>query len=459
MPRLELGLQESESWVLAITLHDQFAYPNEEYQGIMYKQLKSIKNHFINYINNLKTNPKNILSKHKLRLIIGNEAADLDSIVSSIALGLALNTPKTLFNDPVIPSTLSIPIINIPRQDIQLRPEALFLFDYCNLTFDDILFINDEPVSQLIQLLKNSNVVKENIKLDFTLVDHNILNPHFSSWPATVSQIFDHHQDEKKHLDADIRIVEPVGSNTTLIMEQIKKLIKQGETEENLLSLPSFAKLLLGPILVDTVNLKGEYGRVTDKDRNVANELGDIIKNESSGEFTFDDYFKQLNQAKKEVGSMNTVQLLRRDFKTWEVKKGISLGISSIINFDLKDWRIRDKKESEQGEYSNLLSSCQEFSEGSDLTILIVLLSKEYSSPDKDDLFRREMVIYTKDRCLLKYIQNQLEKCAILNLKNLDYIKNTKFIETNFIGYEQKNISASRKVSYPIIRDMLINYK
>lgn len=74
----------------------------------------------------------------RISFVIGNESADLDSCVSSIAFGyLATIKSKT--------QGLTIPVLNMVREDIQLRAELALLLDSVKVSQDDLICRDDLP--------------------------------------------------------------------------------------------------------------------------------------------------------------------------------------------------------------------------------------------------------------------------------------------------------------------------
>ena len=77
--------------------------------------------------------------------------------------------------------------------------------------------------------------------------------------------------------DASSRVqktVEMVGSCATLVGEKLLSLDVTSVSEE-------VATLLLAAVLLDTINLDAAAGRTTEKDREVANLLGEIAGQET----------------------------------------------------------------------------------------------------------------------------------------------------------------------------------
>ena len=94
---------------------------------------------------------KALASDRILHFVLGNEASDLDSMVSSVMYAYHAGQARADENGPVV-----LPLINIPRADFKLRREAAYLFEstgvdlqnlrVCDLhirsvTYEDSLFL------------------------------------------------------------------------------------------------------------------------------------------------------------------------------------------------------------------------------------------------------------------------------------------------------------------------------
>ena len=174
------------------------------------------------------------------QLVMGNEAADLDSMASAVAYAYLLNS---LSLDKTI-----VPLLPIPRADFKLRTEAVYVFNQAGVDVDALIFLDDVDFDALM----------ENTQ-ELVLVDHNKLASRFGGYGDKLSMILDHHADEGLYDQAREKIIEGVGSTATLVGEKIKAL-SPALLDENL------AVLLYGTILLDTVNLAEDAGRVTPKD-------------------------------------------------------------------------------------------------------------------------------------------------------------------------------------------------
>ena len=86
--------------------------------------------------------------------VIGNESADLDSILSELCCAYYLHTTNGG------PNFHFVPVVNILRHDMALRREALALFKQCDLDIDSLVYVEDISLTE-----------SDGYKV--TLVDHN----------------------------------------------------------------------------------------------------------------------------------------------------------------------------------------------------------------------------------------------------------------------------------------------
>ncbi|KAJ2687219.1 Exopolyphosphatase [Coemansia spiralis] len=262
-----------------------------------------------------------------LTLVLGNESADLDSMVSSLALAYDLSTKTP---HPVVP------IINTPRADLVLRPECSLLLSHtleaAGASLSSLTFIDD------VDLARHP--------MDIWLVDHNAPASRQAFLEPYVHGIVDHHVDEGKCLGAKERQIEVVASCATLVAQRLGPLVD-----------PDLAKLLIAPILIDSSNLNPAAKRATPSDIACVQWLSSLVQwaspQQPSTALTTatldvsspDDLYKTLDSLKGMVTHLSPYDLLRKDYKQWQVAdangKAWALGISSI-SFPLKKWMKRD---------------------------------------------------------------------------------------------------------------------
>jgi exopolyphosphatase len=277
---------------------------------------------------------------------MGNEAGDLDSVASSIAYSYL----NSLRDHP------TIALIQTPRPDVilPLRAENLHAFAAAKLSpdHDDILCIDDLPVPPSA------------LTTTFALVDHNSLLPLWADRPAGAPEakvvgIVDHHEDEKKHLDASPReIAVPLGSCASLVAKVF------GETWTNAIASsspppPELATLLLSAIYIDTGGLKGSKTEALDiasgtflehiahNMSSVPGGTGDAGALGASANITAwrDSLAEDLSSKKSDVSHLSSYDLLRRDYKdyifTSSDGKKTAVGLSTVP-VGLKAWLAKD---------------------------------------------------------------------------------------------------------------------
>jgi exopolyphosphatase len=238
-------------------------------------------------------------------IFIGNEGADLDSIVSAVVLAYASERSGRVAD--------SVPIVNCFRADFPLRGDA-----YAALTAAGI------DVSQLV-FIDESNVLAS--KGDVTLVDHNEPASHQRALSCRVRGIVDHHEDTMKHLDANPRVVDMIGSCCTVVYELCPQILKGEGMDE------TAAMLVLCAILVDTRNMTGGASRDANAIASIQSSLQ--ISEELRGQI-----FQELYERKADQSGLSTRDLLRRDYKRFE-GGGKLVGISSA-GISLHNWSTRD---------------------------------------------------------------------------------------------------------------------
>jgi exopolyphosphatase len=188
-------------------------------------------------------------------VVLGNEAGDADSLISAIALAYIESVKGQVPKTPLLP---------IPLTDLQTqRPETVHLLHLAGInSAQDLFWSADYPA--LFE--ENRNV---------TLVDHNRLGPVFQASGWKVVEILDHHVDLGQHLDTCSGHARKiafqgnqalVASTCTLIVERLQELWEPPFPAD--LSL-----LLLGVILLDSVNMSPAAGKGTTRDAAAIDKL------------------------------------------------------------------------------------------------------------------------------------------------------------------------------------------
>lgn len=334
-----------------------------------------------------------------LTIVMGNEAADLDSMASALTYAWYL-----YLSDP---SSNPYPLINIPKDDFKLRTEAVYLFKEAGVNIDQLLFAED------LDLLR----LKESGKLKLILVDHNKIGSDQEELNNSVVGIIDHHADEKSYppdANADIR---PVGSAATMVAELILKNQKKSLEK-------SSGTLLLGTILLDTVNLDPAAGRVTDSDLEAARA---IIKMTGLDQKKL---FDKLQFEKFNVSSLGSYDLLRKDYKEWQLGS-VKCGIAAVLQ-PIEKWVQKDPA---------IAKECERYLKERNLDVLFGM--NAFTAPE----FTRQLVVYIPEKELRSRTIAFLES-ASMGLEKLDL-----GVAGIAVYYNQKNLGISRKKLQPLLKD------
>ncbi len=343
-------------------------------------------------------------------IVIGNEAADLDSMVSAILYGQLTSARKPSGTPP------AVPVINCPRGDFPLRTEAVYLFATLGIDVDALVFIDEIDLEALHRAGR----------LRLTLVDHNILSAGQEKYADAVEAIIDHHADGGLCAQAKPRRIEPVGSAATLVAQAILRdrpdLIEAGP-----------ATLLLGTILLDTVNLDPSAQRVTAKDEAMAARLGEVAGSNA------DHLFATLEAEKFNVSALGTGDLLRKDYKTWETPSG-TYGMSTVLT-SIADWIAKD---------ADLVAGLDAFLRTRGLTCLLAMMA--YT--DAGGSFHRELVVYVPDSVLAARLTAMLE-ASDLGLSRIQPAGLRDSGQAMF--FTQRNAAISRKKLQPLLHRFFCN--
>jgi len=404
------------------------------------------------------------------RLVIGNEAGDADSILSAIGLSYV----KTLENVSQGGDTeLIIPIVSIPAANLKFqRPETTFLLAECAGMENVKADVNDLIAIDQVELLpKQANL---------TITDHNVFRKK-QDFDWVVTEIIDHHMDEKQHLDTcppSKRNIAFEGSKalvasaTTLVAEEF--FVSAGESKMP----PTLAILLLGTMLLDTVNMSPKAGKGTPRDAAVMQRVleetdwsqftlpDDILAIDNNGETTHAPdptrLFEKLQDAKFSPDFWNGLtaeQAIRMDFKSFSVPatdsiSESSLGIGSILlemdhffqkHEDALTQIMTRVMEEDQSELLGLMFNT--FSTGDQKRRQLAIAS--YDKPTVDKLIKYLTVDKVTNPDLeIEVLHRQEENEAGIN-------KGTLYV----VRMEQGNVAASRKQVAPILMEFFRNHR
>ena len=395
-------------------------------------------------------------------LVIGNEAGDADSILSAIGLSYV----KALQNsrDSGGNEELVVPIVSIPADSLKsMRPETTFLLSDCAGMKNVKEEVNDLIAIDQLDLLPQ--------KATLTLTDHNSFREK-QDFDWVVTEIVDHHLDERKHTDTcpeskrsiafeNSRAL--VASTTTLVAEQFYASAGDDRIP------PSLAILLLGTILLDSINMSPQAGKGTPRDAAAIQRLMDdthwdqlslpdeIMAINDDGKKVPDPQklFDKLQNAKFSPEFWNGLtaeQAIRMDYKSFAIPMS-SLGLGSIL---LEMDNYFDK----HGD--SLIETMARIIEEDQLEIL-GLMFNTFGSGDQR---RRQIALASHDKPTLDKLIDHLTSDNTtpdlelkVSKKEDGHAPGEDGKILHIVRMEQGNVAASRKQVAPILMEFFKNLR
>lgn len=300
-----------------------------------------------------------------------------------------------------------VPITNIPKSDIQLRPEFLELFKHANIESRHLLTLDDLPDISTIK----SSLPPENTK--WILVDHNALQGQLGKiYADRVAGVIDHHDEEgkvPKETGDEPRVVEKSGSCTSLVADYVRPswdlLSSQGMSsgaahgqgdslsdDDAVVKVwdAEAAQLGLASILIDTANLQ-DKSKTTDHDKTAVEYLEARVLScpKLAASFNRDRFYGVIDAAKKEIGGLQLQDILRKDYKLWD-DKGLKLGISSVVkNIDFLRKKAEDEADTQSPDEA-FLNALRRFAQERNLDLYSVMTT----STSAQGQFQRELLVW-----------------------------------------------------------------
>uniref|UniRef100_A0A8C2CAE1 Prune exopolyphosphatase n=1 Tax=Cyprinus carpio TaxID=7962 RepID=A0A8C2CAE1_CYPCA len=342
-----------------------------------------------------------------LHVVMGNEACDMDSMVSAMTFAYFLSKSLDCKRMPV-------PVLNIPRAEFPLRSDSTFLLRESGLSQDCLLFRDEVDLHGL----------HKNKLLTLTLVDHNVLPRADTELEDAVVEVIDHHLLQRPTSPSCPITVEPVGSCATLVTERIAQKAPEVLDQQ-------VAQLLYATIILDCVNMAPEAGKVTPKDSQYAVFLEKRFpKLPQRGAL-----FQSLQNAKFDVSGLSTEQMLLKDMKA---ASGGDLKLAvSVIYMTLEAFLQR------RGLQQDLCDFCHNHNYN-----LVVAMTISFI--DNKEPFR-QLAVYSSSTVNREEISEALEKAKNPSLD----LKPMSSPYPDVKAFIQGNTLASRKKVMPIITDFL----
>lgn len=359
---------------------------------------------------------------------------DLDSLCSAVVFAyLRSHTqPK---------NTLHIPLANIPREDLPLRPELSKALSFAGVGSEDLLTLSD-----LEEVVKTHGLEPQDTR--WVLVDHNALTGTLAErFGSRVVGCVDHHEDENvvsQDTGDEPRVLRKTGSCMSLVVEYCQEswesLSQASGHEEGHGDLDyQLARVALAPILIDTNNLKSK-AKTTPTDVKITELLEAKIGDE---EFDRKKYHKKLSKLKEDISQFSYRDNFRKDFKSW-TEAGLVLGTSSIPQgFKYMLENIGDKE--------SLLRDFRAFAQDKKLDIAAIMTS----SAKDDGVFKRNLLVWALNekavRAVERFVEAQKENLGLEPFHHMDLSGGDGQHEVRYC-WNQHQTGNSRKQLAPMLR-------
>lgn len=388
-------------------------------------------------------------------VVIGNEAGDADTIVTAITLAF-IESMNGYGGDAVTPIVaISKDVFHKERPDVNLLFQLAGLQEFTK----DLLFIEDLE-----------DILEEDVKAglpsrSITLVDHNNLNEPLVKYPnnLVVTEILDHHEDLHKYEEScsgkDRNIAFDnghalVASATTLVAERLRARNYPHPYPATI------GTLLLGVIIIDSINLDESLGKVTERDRDAVKDLLTNtdwstrvhlphIRLNANGDITVDTdkLFDELQVAKYDPlfwATFPVFRALASDFKQFGDGNESMFGIATVL---MNGQEFMKKEE--------FASATLDFMHTSQISFLGIM----FAFYDESRTLRRQLAFVTKgEKFTLEQIVESLLKSieyknADLQLEEVTIHKKLLIEEGGLLQirlFDQTNPAPSRKQIGPM---------
>lgn len=397
---------------------------------------------------------KAVHEEHNIYIVVGNESADLDSLTSSLLYAYikSIAPPRKNF------SPIYVPLLNIPASGLRLRPEFTAVCAHANIAVDRLITLDDLPSQS-----------KPLRSVRWILVDHNKLQGDLGyQYSSSVQGVIDHHEEENavpENTDPEPRVIEKCGSCTSLVVRQCKSgwdsisnsslstgaAHGQGEfaIDDSAVTQvwdAQVAKMAVASILVDTANLTAP-GKVEQVDRDSVDYLEAKIQMspKDAGTWNRDRYYKEVDEAKRDISSLTLTEVLIKDYKGW-TEGGKKLGISSVV----KPLSFLVQKAGEEKKMS-FEDQLQHFMDERGLSVFAIMTT----STSSDGEFKRELLVQahpTASASAINFVGQGASEFQLEDLR-IEGIPTQEKPGQNWRRiWLQKDVRKSRKQVAPLLR-------
>jgi inorganic pyrophosphatase/exopolyphosphatase len=359
-------------------------------------------------------------------VVLGNEAADLDSVVCAVVHAYFLSKR----------GEVAVPVINCRRAHLPLRGEVIpALLDAGIESPAEMLVFADDGAGEdegaaLARLAEQQ-------RLSIALVDHNALAEHQAHFVQSVDSVLDHHADTGAFAAASPRVVVATGSCATLVAEVHL---------EALLSEPGLARLVRSTVLLDTGCMAPELAKGTARDQAILDALRDAAGggDSASDRATYDRLLRQ----RVDVAALSVDLLLLKD-----VKFGVAVAPAEAENSKVRFAVCAVPTALDSHSWDAWRAAVEGFAAERklDLVLLMTTVTREGS-------FRRELAAFSRpspSSCLLDalFVAHEASFAQLLRLESKADVHFNEVSTSSWVGraFDQHAIEMSRKQLWPAL--------
>jgi exopolyphosphatase len=211
------------------------------------------------------------------------------------------------------------------------------------------------------------------------------------------------------------------------------------------------AQLGLASILIDTANLNDE-NKTTEHDRKAVTylEAKIMLCPQLAASFDRTSFYKEINAAKKDIGSLKLQDILRKDYKQWD-QDGQKLGVSSVVKpIEFLQNKAGDEASAHASEA--FLKALKEFATDRELDMYSLMTT----STGSDGNFQRELVLWAFNdgavSAAKKFATNSKGELGLEEWAGSDDIDSTSEWRKT---WWQRQVQHSRKRVAPLLREAM----
>ena len=198
-------------------------------------------------------------------LIIGNEAADADSIISALTYAYLRQWQINLGTCTSLHAPI-VPVVAVNRDQMYLRRDVALLLNEADIDLQDLISMDEYVSTPNDVILMDHNMVSNDLSMRLGMKNIDEQEP-----VVLIKEILDHHKDEAKYLDSTGAAGREIAFNMETGMAEVAStctLVAERYLDSGSIDALSedIAILLVAVIAVDSINMDPKAGKGTARD-------------------------------------------------------------------------------------------------------------------------------------------------------------------------------------------------